>query len=224
MASCGVLQRSLFGSCESGLQPASFERIEAGPGTWLDVGRNVLAGADDLLYVLAESTDWRIGRRMMWDREVDDPRLMRWYRRGEGDPHPLLGDVRALAEARYGRELGGLGLNYYRDGSDSVAFHADRELRELTDSIVVILVLGERRPFLVRPVGGGASIDLAPASGDVVVMGGRCQADFEHSVPKTARRIGPRISASWRWSAGPTATVAREGGYFESRRWRTLSE
>ena len=181
-------------------------------------------GADDLLFELIDQTDWRVGRRVMWDREVDDPRLMRWYRRGEGDPHQLLAEVRALAESRYHCELGGVGLNYYRDGSDSVAFHADRELRELSDSVVVVLVLGEQRPFLVRPAGGGVSIDLAPASGDLVVMGGRCQADFEHAVPKTARRIGPRLSASWRWSAGATRTVHREGGYFESRRWRTLSE
>lgn len=224
MASCGVLQRSLFGSCEPGVQPATFERIDAAPGTWLEVSRNVLAGADDLLYELADETQWRIGRRRMWDREIDDPRLMRWYRRSQGDPHPLLAEVRSLAESRYRRELGGVGLNYYRDGADSVAFHADRELRDPTDSIVVILVLGEQRPFLVRPTGGGRSFDLAPTSGDLVVMGGRCQADFEHCVPKTARAIGPRISASWRWSAGSTTTVYREGGYFESRRWRTLSK
>jgi len=104
-----------------------------------------------------------------------------------------------------------------------VAFHSDRELRDVSDSLVVILVLGAQRPFLVRPAGGGRSIDLAPASGDVLVMGGRCQADFEHAVPKSSRPIGPRMSASWRWSAGATTTVRRPGGYFESRRWRSLS-
>ena len=97
------------------------------------------------------------------------------------------------------------------------------ELRNLHDSLVVILVMGEKRPFLLRPKGGGPSIDLAPASGDLVVMGGRCQADFEHAVPKSARVGGPRMSASWRWSPGPTPTVHRPGGYFESRRWRTLA-
>lgn len=223
MAGHGVLQRSLLGSGDPGVQSATFERIDAAPGTWVEVARNVLAGADDLLYELVDQTRWRVGRRRMWNREVDDPRLMRWYPEGEADPHALLAEVRLFAESRYRRELGGVCLNYYRDGSDSVAFHADRELRDLTDSLVVILVLGERRPFLVRPSGGGPSIDLAPGSGDLVVMGGRCQADFEHAVPKTARAIGPRISASWRWSAGATSTVYRDGGYFESRRWRTLS-
>ena len=222
MSECGTLQRSLLGSGDPGVRVAAFERIEPSPGTWLEVGRNVLAGADDLLFELVEKTDWRVGRRVMWDREVDDPRLSRWYQGSGGDPHRLLAEVRAFAERRYGRTLVGPGLNYYRDGADSVAFHADRELRDVTDSLVVILVLGERRPFLVRPAGGGPSVDLAPASGDLVVMGGRCQADFEHAVPKTARAVGPRLSASWRWSPGATATVSREGGYFESRHWRNL--
>lgn len=218
-----VLQGTLLAAGEPEVHDVPFERIQLAPGTWLEVGRGVLGGADDLLYDLVASTDWRVGRRQMYDRVLDDPRLSRWYRREDGDPDPVLARVRAAAERRYGREFGGVGLNYYRDGADSVAFHADGELRDLEDSIVVILVLGERRPFLVRPLGGGPSTDLAPSSGDVVVMGGRCQADFEHAVPKSARRLGPRVSVSWRWSRGPTPTVARRNGYFESRSWRSLS-
>ncbi|MCB1272662.1 MAG: alpha-ketoglutarate-dependent dioxygenase AlkB [Microthrixaceae bacterium] len=218
-----MLQGSLLAAGPPGVREAHFERIEPAEGTWLEVARGVLGGADELLHELVATTDWRIGRRRMYDREVDDPRLSRWYRCGTPDPHPLLGEVRAMAERRYGCVLSGVGLNHYRDGADSVAFHADRELRDVSDSLVVILVLGQQRPFLVRPSGGGPSIDLAPGSGDVVVMGGRCQADFEHSVPKSSRRIGPRLSASWRWSPGPSPTVRRPGGYFESRRWRTLS-
>jgi alkylated DNA repair dioxygenase AlkB len=100
--------------------------------------------------------------------------------------------------------FGALGLNHYRDGTDSVAWHADRELRHLDDTLVAILTLGATRPFLLRPTGGGRSIDLRPASGDLLVMGGRAQACWEHAVPKTAHATGPRISASIRWVARPT--------------------
>lgn len=218
-----MLQGNLLTSGPAEVGEVRFERIEPAPGTWLEVARGVLGGADALLEELIDRIDWRVGRRWMYDREVDDPRLSRWYRAGEPDPHPLLAELRTRMESRYGHRLGGLGLNYYRNGSDSVAFHADRELRTLEDSLVVIAVLGQRRPFLVRPKSGGPSVDLGPASGDVVVMGGRCQADFEHCVPKSLKAPGPRISASWRWSRGPTSTVPRAGGYFEARRWRSLS-
>lgn len=219
-----MLQGSLLASGPAGVREVGFGRIEPAESTWIEVARGFLGGADDLLAELAAGVDWRVGRRWMYDRELDDPRLSRWYRSDEADPHPLLAEARAALEKRYRRTFAGVGLNYYRDGSDSVAFHSDRELRDLTDSLVVILVLGQRRPFLVRPAGGGPSIDLSPGSGDVVVMGGRCQVDFEHCVPKSSRAMGPRISASWRWSAGRTSTVRRPGGYFEARRWRSLSE
>jgi alkylated DNA repair dioxygenase AlkB len=134
----------------------------------------------------------------MWDRVVDDPRLSYWGR-DIGD-HPDLAAMRGALERHYERRLRPPGLNYYRDGRDSVAWHADRELRRLDDTLVAIVTLGRQRPFLVRPKGGGPSIDLAPASGDLLVMGGACQRDWEHTVPKTARP-GPRLSVSWRWAA-----------------------
>ena len=112
--------------------------------------------------------------------------------------------VAASLEKMYHVPLVGPGLNYYRDGHDSVAFHGDRELRQLNDTIVAILTLGATRPFLLRPLGGGRSRDFRPASGDLLVMGGACQALFEHSVPKIASS-GPRVSASWRWARQPYA-------------------
>jgi alkylated DNA repair dioxygenase AlkB len=102
-------------------------------------------------------------------------------------------------EARYDVRFGSVGLNYYRDGNDSVAWHSDKELRDLEDTRIAILTLGARRPFLIRPKGGGASRDVKPGPGDLLVMGGRCQMDWEHNVPKVRRFTGPRISCSWRW-------------------------
>jgi alkylated DNA repair dioxygenase AlkB len=143
----------------------------------------------------------------MYDRTVDDPRLSHWYRAGDAPPHDVLSHVRTALERRYGVTLGSVGLNYYRDGSDSVAFHRDRELRALDDTLVAIVTLGARRPFLVRPVGGGRSRDFAPASGDLLVMGGACQQRWEHGVPKVAH-AGPRLSMTWRHARDPDPAAA----------------
>ena len=106
-------------------------------------------------------------------------------------PDEALAWFRVAVGRHYGVRFGAVGLNYYRDGADSVAFHADRELRLLDDTLVAIVTLGAARPFLLRPQGGGRSIDIHPASGDLLVMGGACQATWEHGVPKVAGRVGP---------------------------------
>ena len=140
----------------------------------------------------------------MYDRIVDEPRLSKWYRADDSFPHPVLRSVRAALTRAYQVHLSGVGLNYYRTGRDSVAWHRDTELRNLDRTLVAIVTLGAARPFLVRPYGGGSSHDIRPGSGDLLVMGGRAQAKWEHSVPKTAS-CGPRISASYRWSSGKGA-------------------
>lgn len=197
----GELQGTLLGAGAPAVDDAvAFERIALDEGSWVDLARGWLRGADTLLDHLASSVDWRQGRRRMFERWLDEPRLSRWYRSDDLPPHPALAECALALSRRYHVPLRGPGLNYYRDGRDSVATHRDTELRHLDDTLVLILTLGARRPFLVRPYGGGRSIDLAPASGDLLVMGGRAQRDWEHAVPKVARS-GPRISASWRWTA-----------------------
>ncbi len=138
----------------------------------------------------------------MYGRMVDDPRLSRWYGDADELPHPLLAGIRTRLSARYAVPFGAVGLNYYRDGRDSVASHRDRELRDVDDSLVAIATLGAARPFLIRPRDRGPSRDLRPGSGDLLVMGGRTQNDWEHAVPKV-RTAGPRVSISLRWASSP---------------------
>lgn len=208
--SAAPFQGNLFSTGPAGPRTdARFERVDLGGDAWVDVARGWLGGADDLMGVLQAAVDWRHHRRRMYDRVVDEPRLSRWYSADEPLPDEGLAAFRMAAGRRYRTRFGALALNYYRDGRDSVAPHADRELRHLDDTLVAILTLGAERPFLLRPVGGGRSVDLRPASGDLLVMGGSCQATWEHGVPKVARGAGARISASIRW--------ARRGGY--EREW-----
>ncbi|MBO0729759.1 MAG: alpha-ketoglutarate-dependent dioxygenase AlkB [Acidimicrobiaceae bacterium] len=182
-----------------------FERIDLGDGAWVDVARNWLAGADELCQRLIEGVAWRHRSRRMYDRVVDEPRLVSWYRAGDQLPDEGLAWFRVALGRHYGVRFDAMGLNYYRDGDDSVAWHADRELRHLRDTLVAIVTLGAARPFLLRPKqadGRRSSFDVHPASGDLLVMGGRCQETWEHAVPKVAS-AGPRISASVRWVGAP---------------------
>lgn len=204
------LQGNLFAGGPAGARTdAAFERIELGGGAWVDVARSWFGGADEVAERLMGRVDWHHRQRWMYERLVDEPRLSRWFGADEPLPDEALAHFRMAAGRRYGVRFGALALNFYRWGHDSVAFHGDRELRHVDDTLVAILTLGTTRPFLLRPSGGGTSIDLRPASGDLIVMGGTCQETWEHAVPKVARGSGARVSASVRW--------ARRGGY--ERQW-----
>jgi alkylated DNA repair dioxygenase AlkB len=189
---------------------ATVERIWLDHTSWVDVVRGWVSGAPELYDALAEGTAWRQGRLWRYERWVEEPRLGGWWRPGQPAPHVALGDLHRAVQSRYRVHFDGVALALYRDGRDSVAFHRDRELRWLDDTVIAVLTLGATRPWLLRPRSRrydheaphrGASHDLAPRSGDLLVMGGRCQADWEHAVPKVAGRPGGRISLQWRWTA-----------------------
>ena len=185
------------------------ERLQLDDASWIDIARNLVPRADEVHDELAQRVVWEQGRVFRYERWVDDPRLSSWQ--SGDDRHPSLTATQAWITERYKVPFDGVALARYRDERDSVAFHRDRELQFLDDTVIGVLTLGARRPFLVRPLAGRRAakedddlrgvLDLSPGSGDLLVMGGRCQAAWLHAVPKATGRCRSRISAQWRWTS-----------------------
>jgi alkylated DNA repair dioxygenase AlkB len=186
------------------------ERRQLDDDSWVDVTRGWLCDADHIYELLAGSVPWRQGRVFRYERYLDEPRMGYWYRRDTPYPHPALTAAHRAIQHQYRVTFGGVGLAYYRDGRDSVAPHRDTDLRYCENTVIAILTLGARRPWVLQPRHSGErlredrteGIDLSPAGGDLLVLGGRCQVDWLHAVPKvrTAAPLG-RISAQWRWTS-----------------------
>lgn len=195
-------QGSLFGVLDPHVDAAfrSIERVALDERSWIDLARGWLTGADsvfdELLAVLPlrQRTNVR-----MYDRLVDEPRMSAWWHVGGGRPEPIaiLSEMRELLSLRYTEALDSIGFNLYRDGRDSVAWHGDRHRHVVVDPIVAIVSVGSPRPLRLRPRGGGASLSWDLGDGDLFVMGGACQHDWEHTVPKV-RHAGPRLSITFR--------------------------
>jgi hypothetical protein len=120
---------------------------------------------------------------------------------------PALAEATRVLQHHYGVTFDGFGMIQYRDGSDGQGFHRDTDMRWLDDTLIAVLSLGAQRPWLLRPSRGrgdrtgDGDLDLAPASGDLLVLGGRAQADWLHSVAyQPGRRLDPRVSIQWRWA------------------------
>ncbi|MDT5024635.1 MAG: hypothetical protein QOE61_1061 [Micromonosporaceae bacterium] len=177
-------------------------RHELSRGAWVDHLPGWVSGSEVILETLLE-VDWRAERREMYEREVDVPRLLRWYDGREPLPHPLLTEAREQLTVHYAAELGEpfvtAGMCLYRTGRDSVAWHGDTNGRSSRfDTMVAIVSFGSPRPLLLRPRGGGTSLRFPLGHGDLIVMGGSCQRTWEHAIPKTARQVGPRVSVQFR--------------------------
>ena len=184
------------------------ERRQLGDGAFIEMRAGWLSGdpsvEEGLLEALLSTVPWRAERRQMYDRVVDVPRLVSFHDLTVDEPpHPAVARLRRRLNDIYAGELGEpfttVGLCCYRDGSDSVAWHGDTIGRSSSvDTMVAIVSLGATRTFALRPRGGGASLRLPQAHGDLLVMGGSCQRTWEHAVPKTSAPTGPRVSMQFR--------------------------
>jgi len=186
------------------------ERVHLDDHCWVDVVREIIpsAAADQLHDELATTVKWEQNKVFRYERWIDEPRLGSWQ---AGDNrHPVLADIETWISARYRVRFDGLALAQYRNERDSVAWHRDRELKWLDDTIIGVLTLGAKRSWMMRPMGTKRAaedddlrdaIELAPASGDLMVMGGRTQAAWLHAVPKAHHPVRSRISVQWRWTS-----------------------
>ena len=154
--------------------------------------------ADALRDELRDSTSWIQGKVWRYEKYVPEPRL--GAMQFGAKRHPALIEAQDWIQRRYKVLFDSLALAWYRNERDSVGWHRDRELKWLEDTVIGVLTLGQQRPFIVKRNSGrgqrdnsddsmAGAIDLSPASGDLLVMGGRCQTDWLHAVPKSDRAM-----------------------------------
>src|SRR6478609_6380494 len=131
-------QASLFGLDPATLDPtfAGLERHLLDDTSWVEHLPRWLGGSDQVFAELVARTPWRQRRVPMYERMVDEPRLTWWWTEADGRaalPLPVLAEVLDVVAVRYDRPFDSIGLNFYRDGRDSVAWHGDRVRHQQAD-------------------------------------------------------------------------------------------
>ena len=175
--------------------------------------------ASTLRAQLTADIAWEQRAIRMFGRELPQPRLTAWH----GDPAarytysgltweprpwtPALLDLRQRVAAATGARFNSVLLNYYRDGRDSMGWHADDEPELGPSPVIASLSLGATRRFRLRPIGPKAGALAQPLgldlpNGSLLLMRGPTQHCWQHALPKTARPTGPRLNLTFRWVAG----------------------
>jgi alkylated DNA repair dioxygenase AlkB len=183
---------------DAALRTATRTALDA--SSWVEIVPFWLTGADTLFERLRTDVPWKEHYRRLFDRTFLEPRLTAEYGRMQDAPPPLAALADVLSR-HYRVRYDSLWLNLYRDGRDSTGWHRDRFSCRQPECIVPVLTLGATRRFLVKPRHSGASVAFSPQSGDLVVMGGRCQQDWVHGVPKSPGTREARISVNFQSSA-----------------------
>lgn len=155
---------------------------------------------------------WRLGldqlEAVMGGRVIKVPRLEAWwgsrpYRFGGRTVQPRtnwpidLLEISARVEQLTEQGFDSCFANYYRDGDDSIAWHADDD--SWIGPVIACVSFGATRRFWLRRKSDHAEKACGHLNhGDLIVMQAGCQKDWEHSVPRESRTVGPRLSLTFR--------------------------
>lgn len=193
-------------------------RTELALGAWLDLHEGWLGPleAARLQECLLGELDWQQRQIVLFGKPILQPRLIAWagelsYRYSgqtlEPQPWPaalaeqlaaLSSGVSAAAGAPFNHVL----VNRYRDGNDSMGYHADAEPELGPDPVVATLSLGQTRRFQLRAErssAGERALTLPLVTGSLLVMGGTCQRHYRHAIAKErGTALGERVSLTFR--------------------------
>ena len=161
---------------------------------------------------LDDTLDWRelpirlVGRWIPQPRLVDfhaDPLVSYTYSglclQGRGWP-PMLEALRAAVSEVAGVAFNSVLCNRYRDGRDSMGWHADNEAELGLNPSIASVSLGATRRFLLRPrqAPHRPKLEWLLESGSLLIMEGDLQHHWQHQLPKALRVRQPRINLTFR--------------------------
>jgi len=167
---------------------------------------------------IMETVAWSQPKISMAGKQISIPRLQVWcgdsyliYSGQAFSPQPWPKGVRELCDSLQNVDgsttYNSVLINRYRNGKDSVSWHADDEPELGVNPTIASLSLGASRRFLLKKkktgIGAGSQrVVFMLNSCDLLIMSGRCQANWLHCLPKTARPVGERINLTFRQMFG----------------------
>lgn len=169
--------------------------------------------ADRLLERIRSEADFKQNYIQLYGRKAI-PRLEAWY--GSWDypysngvvlkatpmPHYLRAVIDKIEAAGVG-DFNAVLINRYRNGRDYISPHSDDDYGD-PEPTIPSLTLGVPRPFRLAKLIGKSKLDKSttveylPQHGDLLVMKGRTNSEWQHWVPKTAKPVGERINLTFR--------------------------
>ena len=88
--------------------------------------------------------------------------------------------------------------NYYRDGKDSMGWHSDDEKELGPNPTIASISFGSERDLVFRNKISKETLAIPQTNGSLILIDGETQKNWQHSIKKTQKLIGPRINLTFR--------------------------
>ena len=168
--------------------------------------------AASLFTALRTELNWKEETIIIFGKEVLQPRLLAWYADAgkaytysgkTNEPNgwsPTLLKIKRQIEEATKQQFNSCLCNLYRHGTDSMGWHSDDEDELGRNPVIASLSLGAMRPFkLQHKTDKEQKLTVALNNGSLLVMSGRLQHCWKHSIPKTTKAVGERINLTFRY-------------------------
>ncbi|MFD1095311.1 alpha-ketoglutarate-dependent dioxygenase AlkB family protein [Salegentibacter chungangensis] len=167
--------------------------------------------AQQFLKIFIEEFPWRQDKIKLFGKEHLQPRLTALFAdnakpytysgitmQPDEFPEPLL-KIKHRAEEVCGTKFTTCLANLYRDGQDSMGWHADDEKELGKNPVIASVSLGAERMFhLKHKQEKSLKHKLRLENGSLFLMQGLTQHFWKHQIPKTKKVTAPRINLTFR--------------------------
>jgi len=167
--------------------------------------------SDEIFQILLNEIHWRQDRMKLYGKEIDLPRKTAWYDdRNKSytfsgihlDPEPwtptllyVKERIEEVAEVQFNSVL----LNLYRHGNDGISWHTDAEPELGENPIIGSVSFGGARRFMFRHrQDQDLKSEIELTHGSFLLMAGETQHFWQHQIPKTSKKVEPRINLTFR--------------------------
>ena len=180
-------------------------------GSALLIPKFLLPGQTEPLFQqIMNETVWEKPEMVMFGKKYSQAGLSTWYTDTEipyvysgitRQPHQMtvaLANILRLCEDATSASFNSVLVNLYRDGNDSVSWHADNEEINGSEPVIASVSLGATRRFDLRHKESGETVLVDLEDGSLLVMSGLSQHCWVHQIAKTKSKVGPRINLTFR--------------------------
>ncbi|MDF3818541.1 alpha-ketoglutarate-dependent dioxygenase AlkB [Leptospira sp. 96542] len=159
---------------------------------------------------LLQNIQWQNDEAIFFGKTITTKRKVAWY----GDHHfsytysgstkqalpwtkDLL-DLKKIIEGAAEETFNSCLLNLYHSGDEGMAWHSDNEVALKKEGTIASLSLGAERYFMFRKKDSKETISILLESGSLLLMKGKTQMFWNHSLPKSKKITKPRINLTFR--------------------------